>query len=171
MRPYVEELARIAPVYTSCYPNAGLPNAFGGYDETPEITAARLREFAAAGWLNMVGGCCGTTPEHIRAVAEAMRGVAPRRLPEVTRRPRFAGLETLEVRPDSNFLMVGERTNVTGSRRFASLVRAGDYTRALEIALDQVRGGANLLDVNMDEALLDSEKAMEIFLEPVATET
>ena len=170
MRPYVEELSRIAPVYTSCYPNAGLPNAFGGYDETPDITAARLREFAEAGWVNLVGGCCGTTPEHIRAIAEAVRGVAPRTLPEVPRRPRFAGLETLEVRPDSNFLMVGERTNVTGSRRFASLVRAGDYTRALEVALDQVRGGANLLDVNMDEALLDSEKAMETFLKLVATE-
>jgi len=170
MRPYVEELARIAPVFTSCYPNAGLPNAFGGYDETPEITAARLREFAEAGWVNLVGGCCGTTPEHVRAIGDAVRGLAPRAIPDVPRRPRFAGLEMLEVRPDSNFLMIGERTNVTGSRRFASLVRAGDYTRALEVALDQVRGGANLLDVNMDEALLDSEKAMETFLKLVATE-
>jgi 5-methyltetrahydrofolate--homocysteine methyltransferase len=170
MRPHVEELSRIAPVFVSCYPNAGLPNAFGGYDETPEVTAARLREFAEAGWVNLVGGCCGTTPAHIRAIAAAMRDLPPRAVPELPHRPRFAGLETLEIRPDSNFIMVGERTNVTGSRRFAGLVRAGDYGKALEVALDQVRGGANLLDVNMDEALLDSEKAMETFLKLVATE-
>jgi len=170
MRSYMEELSQLAPVYVSCYPNAGLPNAFGAYDETPEITAALLREFAEAGWVNLLGGCCGTTPAHIRAIAAAVAGLPPRAVPAPVRRPRFAGLETLEIRPDSNFIMVGERTNVTGSRRFAALVRAGDYGKALEVALDQVRGGANLLDVNMDEALLDSEKAMETFLKLVATE-
>jgi 5-methyltetrahydrofolate--homocysteine methyltransferase len=170
MRPYVEELAAIAPTFVSCYPNAGLPNAFGEYDETPPITAHLLREFAEAGWLNIVGGCCGTTPDHVRAIGRAVRDLPPRALPEVPRLTRFAGLETLEIRPDSNFMMIGERTNVTGSRRFANLIRRGDYTTALEVALDQVRGGANLLDVNMDEAMLDSERTMETFLKLVATE-
>ena len=170
MRPYVEELSRIADTFTSCYPNAGLPNAFGGYDETPAHMASLLGAFARAGWLNLVGGCCGTTPEHIAAIGEAVRGVAPRAIPVVERLPRWSGLEPMVVRPDSNFVMVGERTNVTGSKRFARLILAGDYTTALEVALDQVRGGANVLDVNMDEAMLDSEKAMETFLKLVATE-
>jgi 5-methyltetrahydrofolate--homocysteine methyltransferase len=170
MRPYVEELSRIADTFTSCYPNAGLPNAFGGYDETPEHTAALLAEFGRAGWLNLAGGCCGTTPDHIAAIAAALRDVAPRAIPTVERLPRWSGLEPMVVRPDSNFVMVGERTNVTGSKQFAKLVLADDHQAALAVALDQVRGGANVLDVNMDEAMLDSEKAMEGFLKLLATE-
>jgi 5-methyltetrahydrofolate--homocysteine methyltransferase len=170
MRPYVEELSRIADTFVSCYPNAGLPNAFGGYDETPEVTARLLREFAEAGWVNLVGGCCGTTPDHVRAVAEAVRGLPPRPIPAVPRFPRWSGLETLVVRPDSNFIMVGERTNVTGSKRFSRLIQAGDHAGALAVAVDQVRAGANVLDVNMDEAMLDSERAMETFLKLVATD-
>ena len=170
MRPYVEELSRIADTFTSCYPNAGLPNAFGGYDETPEHMAALLGDFAAQGWLNIVGGCCGTSPDHIRAIGEAVREQSPRVVPEVPKLPRWSGLEPMTVRPDSNFMMVGERTNVTGSRKFAKLILAGDYQTALEVAVEQVRGGANVLDVNMDEGMLDSEQAMETFLKLVATE-
>ena len=170
MRPYIEELSRIADVFISCYPNAGLPNAFGGYDETPEQMAGLLAEFARAGWLNLAGGCCGTTPEHITAIREALRGIPPRTIPVVERLPRWSGLEPFVVRPDSNFVMVGERTNVTGSKKFARLILAGDYQGALEVALDQVRGGANVLDVNMDEAMLDSEQAMATFLKLIASE-
>jgi 5-methyltetrahydrofolate--homocysteine methyltransferase len=170
MRPYLAELAALTPFYVSCYPNAGLPNAFGGYDEDAPTTAGLLREFAAAGLLNLVGGCCGTTPDHIRSVAEAVGGLPPRRPPAPERLTRFSGLETLTIRPESNFIMIGERTNVTGSARFASLVRQGDFTTALEVALEQVRGGANVLDVNMDEGMLDSERAMTTFLNLVATE-
>ncbi|HEV8325149.1 MAG TPA: methionine synthase [Myxococcota bacterium] len=176
MRPYVEELSELAECWVSCYPNAGLPNAFGEYDETPEVTSALLREFAAAGFVNVVGGCCGTTPDHIRAIAAAVAPLSPRRrpahalVPPHQRLTRFAGLEALTIRPDSNFIMIGERTNVTGSARFAQLVKAGDFTTALEVALDQVRGGANILDVNMDEGMLDSEAAMTTFLNLVATE-
>jgi 5-methyltetrahydrofolate--homocysteine methyltransferase len=170
MRPYVEELSRIADTFTSCYPNAGLPNAFGAYDETAEQMAAQLGEFAEQGWLNLVGGCCGTSPDHIRAIGEAVRGKPPRVVPVIPKLPRWSGLEPMEVRPDSNFMLVGERTNVTGSKRFAKLVLAADYQTALEVAVEQVRGGANVLDVNMDEAMLDSEQAMETFLKLVATE-
>ncbi len=170
MRPYVEEISQVAPVFISCYPNAGLPNEFGGYDETPEQMSRTLGEFAAAGWLNIVGGCCGTTPEFIRAIAAAVRGAAPhvRSTPPVF--TRFSGLEAFAMRPDSNFTMIGERTNVTGSKKFARLVRSGDYEAALDVARDQVSGGANLLDVNMDEGLLDSEQAMTTFLHLVASE-
>ncbi len=170
MRPYVEELAQVADTFVGCYPNAGLPNAFGGYDQSPADMAKLLREFATEGWINLVGGCCGTTPDHIRAIAEAVRDLPPRAIPTIAKRPRFAGLEVLEIRPESNFTMVGERTNVTGSKRFAKLILAGDYTKAIEVALDQVRGGANILDVNMDEGMLDSERAMEVFLKLIATE-
>jgi 5-methyltetrahydrofolate--homocysteine methyltransferase len=171
MRPFLAELARIAPVYVSAYPNAGLPNAFGGYDEDPETTSALLREFAESGLVNVLGGCCGTTPDHIRAVARAVEGVAPRAVPrDLPRRTRLAGLETLEIRPESNFLMIGERTNVTGSRRFARLVKEHDLAGAAEVAAEQVRAGANLIDVNMDEAMLDSEKEIATFLNLVATE-
>ena len=172
MRPYLAELSRIAGVYVSCYPNAGLPNAFGEYDELPEETGDLLREFATSGFVNLLGGCCGTTPEHIRAVAAAIDGVAPRQLPttSLSHDSEFSGLERLALRPDSNFLMIGERTNVTGSRRFARLVKDGDYTTASEVALEQVRGGANLIDVNMDEGMLDSELAMTTFLNLVGTE-
>ena len=172
MRPYLAELARIAGTWISCYPNAGLPNAFGEYDERPAETAALLREFATSGFVNLLGGCCGTTPDHVRAVAEAVRDVAPRPLPAPPAAPltEYSGLERLAVRPDGNFLMIGERTNVTGSRRFARLIREEDYAAAADVALEQVRGGANVIDVNMDEGLLDSEACMGRFLRLVATE-
>ena len=170
MRPYVEELSRIAEVLVSCYPNAGLPNAFGEYDETPETTSALLRGFVDEGLVNIVGGCCGTTPDHIRAIAARVAAEAPRKPPRVEAFPRFSGLEPLVVRPETNFLMIGERTNVTGSRRFADLVKSGDYAKAVEVALDQVRGGANILDVNMDEGMLDGERAMTTFLNLLASE-
>jgi 5-methyltetrahydrofolate--homocysteine methyltransferase len=170
MRPYVEELAEIVPVWVACYPNAGLPNAFGEYDEKPAETAAILDEFAREGWLNFAGGCCGTRPEHIRAIAEAMRGRKPRTPPPPRPYSRFSGLETLTLRPDSNFLMIGERTNVTGSKRFARLITRGRYEDALAVALDQVRGGANILDVNMDEGMLDGVEAMTTFLSFIASE-
>jgi len=170
MRPYLADLSRVASCWTSCYPNAGLPNAFGEYDEGPDETAGELREFASSGLVNILGGCCGTTPAHIRAIAEAAEGEAPRRVPAQEPLTRLAGLEPLILRPDSNFLMVGERTNVTGSRRFADLILADDFTTALEVAAEQVRSGANVIDVNMDEAMLDSEAAMTTFLNMVATE-
>ncbi len=170
MRPYLADLARVATCWTSCYPNAGLPNAFGEYDETPDTTAGELGRFAESGLVNMLGGCCGTTPDHIRAVAAAAAGVEPRRVPAPEPLTRLAGLEPLVVRPDSNFLMIGERTNVTGSRRFAELITSGDYGTALEVATEQVLSGANIIDVNMDEAMLDSEAAMTRFLNMVATE-
>ncbi len=171
MRPYLAELAALTPSYVSCYPNAGLPNAFGGYDQLPDETGALLREFGESGFLNFVGGCCGTTPDHIRAIAAAVEGVAPRRRPTASDGfARFSGLETLVIRPESNFLMIGERTNVTGSKRFAGLVLKGDFTTAVEVASDQVRNGANLIDVNMDEGMLDSERAMTTFLNYIATE-
>ncbi len=171
MRPYVAELAKIAPVYVTCYPNAGLPNAFGGYDETPHETADALGEFARSGLVNVVGGCCGTTPDHIRAIAEAVSSVTPRtRAVAGHETANFAGLEPLRIGRGSNFVMIGERTNVTGSKRFANLIKSGDYATALEVALDQVRSGANVIDVNMDEGMLDSEAAMETFLKLVASE-
>jgi len=170
LRPYVEELARLAEVFTSCHPNAGLPNAFGEYEDTPESMARQLGEWARAGWINIAGGCCGTTPEHIAAMAEALRDVAPR-LPAA--RPsalRLAGLEPLNVDERSLFVNVGERTNVTGSRAFARMVLAGDYGGALVVARQQVENGAQIVDVNMDEAMLDSEKAMRTFLNLLAAE-
>jgi 5-methyltetrahydrofolate--homocysteine methyltransferase len=171
MRPYLAELAKIATTYVSCYPNAGLPNAFGDYDEQAETTASYLHEFAASGLVNILGGCCGTTPDHIRAIAQAVESMTPRVVPHPSERyTQFSGLETLAIRPDSNFIMIGERTNVTGSRRFARLIKSGDFTAAMDVALDQVRGGANILDVNMDEAMLDSEQAMTTFLNLLATE-
>ncbi len=170
MRQYVEELSGLAPIFLSCYPNAGLPNAFGEYDETPETMSATLREFAANGWLNIVGGCCGTTPAHIRAIAETVRSFKPRVPPQVKPYSRFSGLEPLVIRPDSNFLNVGERTNVTGSPKFAKLILNGGYEEALAIARQQVEGGAQMIDVNMDEGMLDSEKAMVHFLHLVASE-
>jgi 5-methyltetrahydrofolate--homocysteine methyltransferase len=170
MRPYVEELSRVSDVFVSCVPNAGLPNAFGGYDETPETTAGTLSEFAREGFLNLAGGCCGTTPAHIEAIAEAVRPFAPRRPSEPPRFTRLSGLEPLTIRPESNFIVVGERTNVTGSRKFARLIKEGAFEQALEVARQQVEGGANILDVNMDEGLLDSEKAMRTFLNLIAAE-
>jgi 5-methyltetrahydrofolate--homocysteine methyltransferase len=208
MRPFLADLARIAECYVTSYPNAGLPNAFGEYDELPSDTARLLRDFAESGFVNILGGCCGTTPDHIRAIGSAIAEVPPRprpgrqgvRKPEGFRLPKpeadapecdtvaqvtgglqasgeelgrftqFAGLETLTIRPDSNFIMIGERTNVTGSKRFARLVTAGQFVDAADVALGQVRGGANILDINMDEGMLDSEAAMVTFLNIIATE-
>jgi 5-methyltetrahydrofolate--homocysteine methyltransferase len=170
MRPYIEELSSLAPIFVTCYPNAGLPNAFGEYDQSPEDMAALLRDFAANGWLNAVGGCCGTTPAHIRAISEAVRDFQPRTPASPERYTRLSGLEPLTIRPDTRFVNVGERTNVTGSPRFAKLVLGGNYEDALPIARQQVEGGAQIVDVNMDEAMLDSEKAMSTFLSLVASE-
>ena len=170
MRAHVEELSKLSPKFVSAYPNAGLPNAFGGFDETPESMARDLGEWAKSGLVNVVGGCCGTTPAHIRAIAGAVRGVKPRVRPQIAPLSRFSGIDPLVIRPDSNFVNVGERTNVTGSPRFAKLVLAGQYAEALEIARQQVVGGAQILDVNMDEGLLDSVAAMRKFLNLLAAE-
>ncbi len=170
LRPYVQELSRIAPVYVSTHPNAGLPNEFGGYDEDPDYMAGLIREFAKAGLLNLAGGCCGTTPAHIQAIVAALRGLPPRVRPEVPARLRLSGLEPLTVGPETGFVNVGERCNVTGSARFAKLVMAGDYEAALEVARQQVENGAQVLDINMDEAMLDSEQAMATFLNLCASE-
>jgi 5-methyltetrahydrofolate--homocysteine methyltransferase len=170
MRAYIAAMSRVAPVYVHCYPNAGLPNAFGGYDEEPPTTSRLLKEFAEAGYLNAAGGCCGTGPEHIRQIREAMEGLAPREVPKRAAQTSFSGLEPFDITKDSGFVMVGERTNVTGSIRFRRLIESGDYTSAVQVALEQVRGGANLLDVNMDADLLDSESAMVRFLNLIATE-
>jgi 5-methyltetrahydrofolate--homocysteine methyltransferase len=217
MRPYLAELARIADCYVSCYPNARLPNAFGEYDEHPEETSQLLQEFVTSSFANIVGGCCGTTPDHIAAIAGAVDGVPPRavpgpasrrsmaagqafetrisdpggenadpgsripdpggenadpgsRIPDPDRYSQFSGLETLTIRPDSNFQMVGERTNVTGSARFARLIKAENYAEAAQVAAEQVRSGANIIDVNMDEGMLDSEHAMTTFLNYIGTE-
>jgi 5-methyltetrahydrofolate--homocysteine methyltransferase len=170
MRPYVEELAGLIPNCLSCYPNAGLPNAFGEYEETPDDTAAILREYASEGWLNIVGGCCGTTPDHIQAIAEAVRPFGPRK--PVVPKPftRLSGLEALTFRPDTGFVNVGERTNVTGSSRFAKMILGGRFEEALSVARQQVEGGAQIVDVNMDEAMLDSRHAMVTFLNLIASE-
>jgi 5-methyltetrahydrofolate--homocysteine methyltransferase len=170
MRPYVDELSSVASTWLACYPNAGLPNELGEYDDTPESMAAVLGEFAANGWLNLVGGCCGTTPHHIAAIVEAVRDHAPRRIPEIEPYTRLSGLEPLTIRPDSNFQMIGERTNVTGSRRFARLILDGQFEEALAVARHQIEGGANLIDINMDEGMLDSEKAMVEFLRLISAE-
>ncbi|MFG1954492.1 methionine synthase [Micromonospora sp. NPDC048830] len=170
IRPYVADLARLAGAYVACHPNAGLPNAFGGYDQTPDETARLIGEFATAGLVNVVGGCCGTTPEHIARIATAVRDVAPRAVAVPPATTRFSGLEPFEIGPDTGFVMIGERTNVTGSARFRRLIEADDFQGAVDVALDQVRGGANILDVNMDADLLDSERAMTTFLNLIATE-
>jgi 5-methyltetrahydrofolate--homocysteine methyltransferase len=170
MRPHVADLARLADTYVACHPNAGLPNAFGGYDQTPDEIGELLGDFANAGMVNVIGGCCGTTPPHIAKIAEAARGKAVRPMPSVEPRSRFSGLEPFEIGPDTGFVMIGERTNVTGSAKFRRLVEGDDFQAAVDVALDQVRGGANLLDVNMDADLLDSEQAMTTFLNLIATE-
>jgi 5-methyltetrahydrofolate--homocysteine methyltransferase len=170
LRPVIESLSRAATTYVSCHPNAGLPNALGGYDEQPAETSTLLGEFAKEGFVNVVGGCCGTTPEHTAEIVAAVRGLAPRTIPEPPRRPRFSGLEPFEIGEDTGFVMIGERTNVTGSARFRSLVEGNDYGAAVEVALEQVRGGANLLDVNMDADLLDAVEAMTTFLRLIASE-
>ena len=170
MRPSVEALARVATVPVASYPNAGLPNAFGGFDETPEITSALLGEFAAAGLVNLVGGCCGTTPDHIRAIKAAVADAAPRSLPTLEDFTSFSGLEPFRITPETGFVMVGERTNITGSKRFARLIESGDFQAAVDVARDQVENGANLIDVNMDTDLIDGAQAMTRFLNLVATE-
>jgi 5-methyltetrahydrofolate--homocysteine methyltransferase len=170
MHPYLVELSRQAACWTSVYPNAGLPNAFGGYDEQPPDTAAVVRQLAIERLANIVGGCCGTTPDHIRAIAGAVEGLEPRPIPSPERHTQFSGLEVLTIRPDSNFQMIGERTNVTGSAKFARLIKSGQYGEAASVAAEQVRNGANMIDVNMDEGMLDSEGAMTTFLNLIATE-
>ncbi len=170
LRPYIAELSRIADTYVSAHPNAGLPNAFGEYDETPGQTAAILKEFAESGFLNIVGGCCGTTPAHIRELREAIEPLARRRIPDIPVRCRLSGLEALEIGPDSLFVNAGERTNVTGSARFRKLIEADDYGSALDVARQQVENGAQIIDVNMDEGMLDSEAAMHKFLNLIAVE-
>ncbi|MCW3052591.1 MAG: hypothetical protein JWN14_1761, partial [Chthonomonadales bacterium] len=166
MRPHIEELSGMAPIFVSAYPNAGLPDALSatGFPETPETLAPQLEEWAANGWLNIVGGCCGTTPAHIRAIAEAVKGLAPRVVPEVPDYTRLSGMEALTLRPETNFMNVGERTNVTGSPKFSKLILAGDYDSALAVAKQQVESGANIIDINMDEGMLDGAAAMTTFL-------
>jgi 5-methyltetrahydrofolate--homocysteine methyltransferase len=170
LRQYVADLSRVADTFVSTHPNAGLPNAFGGYDDTPEYMAGVLGEFAQAGLLNIVGGCCGVSPKHIRAIAEAVGKHKPRHVPEQPRYLRLSGLEPFTLTPETNFVNVGERTNVTGSAKFRKLITDGKYEDALDVAQDQVQNGAQVIDVNMDEGLLDSEKAMVRFLNLIAAE-
>lgn len=170
MRPFIQEISNTASAYVSLYPNAGLPNAMGGYDESAEYMAEQAREYAQAGFVNILGGCCGTTPEHIAAIAEAVADVTPRVVPGQTQFMRLSGLEMLEVRPETNFVNVGERTNVTGSRAFAKLIQQGAYEKALDVARQQVEHGAQIIDINMDEGLLDSETVMMEFLNLIAAE-
>ncbi len=170
LRPHIAELAAICDVPVSCHPNAGLPNEFGGYDQTPDDTAEILGEFARSGFLNIVGGCCGTTPAHTRAIADAVSGVAPRDIPDIKPVTRLSGLEPLTIRPDSLFANIGERTNVAGSARFKRLIQEGDFETALDVGREQVLNGAQMIDVSMDEALLDSETAMTKFLNLIASE-
>ncbi len=171
MRPFLTELAQAANTFLSVYPNAGLPNAFGGFDESPQDTARYVSEFVRDGLANVVGGCCGTTPAHIQAIAEAVEKIKPVRAPTQTDGlTRVSGLETYCLRPETSFTIVGERTNVTGSKKFSELIQKNDYAAAMAVALDQVRGGANILDVNMDEGMLDSEAAIRTFLNYLATE-
>ena len=172
MRPYIEELSKIAPTYVSAYPNAGLPDPLAptGYNETPETMSPHLREWAENGWLNLVGGCCGTTPSHIKAIAEVVRDLPPRKIPTIEHWTRLSGLEALTIRPDSNFINIGERTNITGSPKFSKLILGGQFEEAVAIARQQVEGGAQVIDINMDEGMIDSEKTMVHFLNLIATE-
>ena len=170
LRPYLEELSVKADTFVSAHPNAGLPNEFGEYDQTPEEMAAIVGEFAQSGLVNIIGGCCGSTPEHIRAIAEAVRPMAPRQVPERSKACRLSGLEPYNIEADSLFVNVGERTNVTGSARFKRLIVEEDYTTALEVALEQVENGAQIIDINMDEGMLESKEAMVRFLNLIAGE-
>jgi len=170
MRPYLEDLSRLAPVNVSIHPNAGLPDEMGEYNDTPEYMAKVLGEFADAGFVNIVGGCCGTTPDHIREIKNRISKNSPRIIPEVKRFQQFSGLEPLIVRPESNFINVGERCNVTGSARFRKMIKDERYEEALEVARNQVENGAQILDINMDEGLLDSEKVMVHFLNLLGSE-
>jgi len=170
MRPYLQELSRIASIPVSIHPNAGLPNEFGEYDESAEYMSTILAEFAREGFINLVGGCCGTTPEHIRAISEKISGIKPREIPEKDHYLHLSGLETLTIRPETNFVNIGERTNVSGSRKFAKLITENKLDEALEVARNQVQNGAQIIDINMDEGLLDSEKIMQRYLNLIASE-
>jgi 5-methyltetrahydrofolate--homocysteine methyltransferase len=170
MRPFIEELSSVAPCFVSIYPNAGLPNEMGEYDETAEITSSLLKEFGSSGFFNIAGGCCGTTPAHIKAIAQVVKNIKPRKIKPVKPYLRLSGLEPVIVRPETNFINIGERTNVTGSKKFEKLILAGDYEGALAVARSQVEGGAQVLDINMDEGMLDSEEAMAKFLNLIAAE-
>jgi 5-methyltetrahydrofolate--homocysteine methyltransferase len=170
MRPYLEELSEKAPFFVSAYPNAGLPNQFGEYDETPHQMCVQIDDFLQSGFINIVGGCCGTTPDHIKHIAQHAKKVAPRKIPTIEKHLRLSGLEALTYRPDSNFLNVGERTNVTGSKKFLRLIKDNQYDAALSVARDQVEGGAQAIDINMDEGMLDADFAMSKFLNLVASE-
>ncbi len=170
MRPYIAEMSRIADTFVSCYPNAGLPNAFGEYDESPECQAGYIAEFAEAGLVNLVGGCCGTAPPHIAEIAKVVEGKAPRAVPVIERATRLAGLEPLNITEDSLFVNIGERTNITGSARFRNLIKAGDYDTALQVALQQVEVGAQVIDINMDEGMIDGVAAMDRFTKLIAAE-
>lgn len=170
LRPHIQALSGIASTYVSLHPNAGLPNAFGGYDDTPEYMAETLHEFAESGFLNVVGGCCGTTPDHLQAIAETVSNLSPRIIPDIAAHGRLSGLEPLNINEVTGFVNVGERTNVAGSARFKKLIMEGDYDTALDVARSQVENGAQIIDVNMDEAMLDSEAAMERFLKLIASE-
>ena len=172
MRPYVEELSRVASVYVSAHPNAGLPNPLSetGYDESPAYTASVVKEFATSGFLNIAGGCCGTTPAHIKAIADALHDIAPRKIPDLPKMCRLSGLEPFNISDESLFVNVGERTNVTGSKMFARLILSGDYTTAVNVARQQVESGAQVIDINMDEAMLDSQAAMVKYLNLISSE-
>lgn len=170
MRPHIQTLSKIANCLVSAYPNAGLPNEFGEYDQSAEEMQTYIRDFATNNFVNIIGGCCGTTPDHIRAMAEGVKGIPPREIPSVPSYTQLSGLEPLVIRPETNFVNVGERTNVTGSRKFARLIKSGDYAEALSVAQQQVEGGAQIIDVNMDEGLLDSKEAMVTFLNLIASE-
>jgi len=170
MRPHVKTVSDVADTFVSAHPNAGLPNAFGGYDETPEETAAFIKEFAESGLINITGGCCGTTPDHIRAIANAVAGITPRQIPEIEPACRLSGLEPFNITKDSLFVNVGERTNVTGSKKFLRLIREENFAEALDVARQQVEAGAQIIDINMDEGMLDSQGAMVHFLNLIASE-
>ncbi|MGB1923315.1 MAG: homocysteine S-methyltransferase family protein, partial [Alcanivorax sp.] len=170
LRPYIEELSRISETYVSAHPNAGLPNEMGEYDLDPATMAREIRGWAEKGFLNIIGGCCGTTPEHIAAMAEAVEGLPPRQIPDIEIACRLSGLEPCTISKDSLFVNVGERTNVTGSKRFLRLIKEEDYDAALDVARDQVENGAQIIDINMDEGMLESAECMVKFLNLVASE-
>ena len=170
LRPHVQEVAALAGTFVSVHPNAGLPNEFGGYDDTPEYMASALTEFAESGLVNIVGGCCGTTPEHLSAIVNSMEGLIPRNISKNKHVCSLAGLEPMQLDNITGFVNIGERTNVAGSAKFKKLIMEGDYIVALDVARDQVENGAQIVDVNMDEALLDAKQAMETFLKLIASE-
>ena len=168
--PHFEELSGLAPIYISLHPNAGLPNEFGGYDETPEQMGQVLCQYAKSGFVNIVGGCCGTRPEHIQKFSDLLKNITPRKLPKIAVHSQFSGLEPLSILPTTNFVNIGERCNVTGSKRFARLIKEDNYEEALDVARKQVENGAQILDINMDEGMIDSESAMSRFVNLLASE-